>query len=188
MTTTGDGWEYHCFADGTDGRALFDAERTRRYCLIRRWGAPQVSLTWIMLNPSTAGADVDDPTIRKCVGYAKRWAYGGIRVLNLFSLISTDPDLLRHPAWWETANDARNDDTLREWLGPQPETGTTREYPPAVIVAWGANGRLRDRDTAVAGMLHSFGITPLCLGTTRGGQPLHPGRTAYDLTPVEWKV
>lgn len=61
-----------------------------RYSLTRRWSEDQL-LYWIMLNPSTADASKDDPTIRKCIGFAKHNGFGGIRIFNLFAWRATDP-------------------------------------------------------------------------------------------------
>lgn len=61
-----------------------------RYRLWRRWGIGPHA-TWIMLNPSTADADLDDPTIRRCIGFARAWGFSAIEVVNLFALRATNP-------------------------------------------------------------------------------------------------
>lgn len=188
---TADGWEI-CHRDGDFvGRAQFNADRTRRYVLIRRWAHADgrnvegvESLTWCMLNPSTAGAAEDDATIRKCMGYARRWGYGGIRVLNLFDLILTDSTQLAHPQVRLTANSPENDATWRFWL--EPIHGQVWTSKPDVVVAWGDQGRLLNRDRWAAEQFARVGVEPLCIGTTKAGQPLHPGRTSYDLERVPW--
>lgn len=207
LHTMPNGWEVATDEQGNvTGRAQFSDDRTRRYVLIRRWKHAldpvdlenpndRMPLTWVMLNPSTAGAADDDATIRKCVGYAKRWGYGGIRVLNLFDLIATDPAVLRtdpHP------NSRTNDQVWRDWLLPAVAGGWgLPELKPDVVVGWGdgANmpvaghaGVLLDRERWAAGLFEQAGIEPMCLGVTRAGQPLHPGRTSYDLERVPWKV
>jgi hypothetical protein len=63
-----------------------------RYRLTRTWDAVRWSAAFVMLNPSTADAVDDDPTIKRCVGFAKRWGCGGIVVANLFAFRSADPD------------------------------------------------------------------------------------------------
>lgn len=204
---TAKGWEVFSDADGyVTGRAQFSDDRTRRYVLIRRWkhaldpieqGNPndRLPLTWVMLNPSTAGADTDDATIRKCVGYATRWGYGGIRVLNLFDLISTDPAALKSDP---LPCSPRNAEVWAEWLRPwQGTEWSSLELRPDVVVGWGDGadvpvaghpGVLLDRDRWAAEFFEKSGIEPMCLGTTRRGHPLHPGRTPYDLPRVPWKV
>ncbi len=69
-----------------------------RYSLTRVWDGDKPRVLFIMLNPSTADADNDDPTIRRCIGFAKNWGYGGVYVVNLFALRATNPkDLLKAP-------------------------------------------------------------------------------------------
>jgi hypothetical protein len=197
---TGGGWEIAAGEDGhVTGRARFSKDRTRRYVLIRRWShaldIPQhdpngsagvMPLTWVMLNPSTAGADNGDQTIRKCAGYAKRWGYGGIRLLNLFDRIATDPqDLLTDPLPCSPTNER----TWEQWILPaNGQEWTSLEVKPDVVVAWGDRGIINDRDQWAARMFIQAGIEPTCLGVTKAGQPLHPSRTAYDLERVPWKV
>ena len=67
-----------------------------RYTLRRNWIGDEGVVNFIMLNPSTADDNFDDPTIRRCVGFAKRWGYSGISVTNLFAYRATDPnDLIK---------------------------------------------------------------------------------------------
>src|SRR3546814_11714 len=75
-----------------------------RYRLWRIWDDTKPQCMFIMLNPSTADADLDDPTIRRCIGFAKSWGYGGLQVCNLFAYRSTEPrELLKvfHPGGLE---------------------------------------------------------------------------------------
>ena len=66
-----------------------------RYSLTRKWEAWKGTVNFIMLNPSTADAQEDDPTIRRCIGFAKAWGYGGIVVTNLFAYRATNPKELK---------------------------------------------------------------------------------------------
>lgn len=76
---------------------ISDCEKYR-YSLTRVWDDNKPRVLFIMLNPSTADAEKDDPTIRRCIGFAKDWGYGGIYVVNLFSRRATNPkDLLNAP-------------------------------------------------------------------------------------------
>lgn len=193
VRTTSGGWEVATENGWVTGRAQFSDDGTRRYVLIRRWAHTigddderTMPLTWVMLNPSSAGAADDDPTIRKCVGYAKRWGYGGIRVLNLFDYIATDPHDLARQA---TRSSPANDQVWEEWLLPwNRQEWTALEVRPDVVVGWGDHGSIDNRDQWAARMFIRAGIEPSCLGVTRAGQPLHPGRTSYDLQRVPWKV
>src|SRR5262249_40146014 len=82
----------------TRGSAVFSTDGRYRYLLTRRVGPGRKSATFIMLNPSTADATADDPTIRKCIGFARRWRCGVLRVVNLFAFRATDPDVLKAAA------------------------------------------------------------------------------------------
>jgi hypothetical protein len=71
---------------------------TYRYELHRSWDPAGSLCAWVMLNPSMADADLDDPTIRRCRSFSRSWDYGGIVVVNLYALRATDPEQLRrHP-------------------------------------------------------------------------------------------
>lgn len=140
---------------------------TYRYELIRRWDASLPRVGWIMLNPSTADASVDDPTIRRCIGFAKSWGYGGIVVRNLYALRATDPrELWKHPS--PTGPD--NDTYLMESVDE-----------PITVCAWGANGR---RGDAVINALSDAGAALHHLGLTKAGVPKHPLYLKSDLRPV----
>lgn len=65
-----------------------------RYSLSRIWDKDKEKVMFLMLNPSTADANENDPTIRRCMGFAKSWGYGGLLVGNLFQYRSTNPDHL----------------------------------------------------------------------------------------------
>jgi hypothetical protein len=71
--------------------ATFSKDRRYRYRLWRSWGDPELRCVFVGLNPSTADESNDDPTIRKCVGFAKLWGFGAVDVVNLFAFRSTDP-------------------------------------------------------------------------------------------------
>jgi len=142
---------------------------TYRYLLTRRWSEGPL-LGWVMLNPSRADALVDDPTIRRCVGFARRWGFAGIVVRNLYALRATDPrELLHHP----------------DPVGPDNHTHLDAAAGDALTVcAWGARGGTRGGD--VAAQLDERGAHLVCLGLTLGAQPRHPLRLAAALDPVAY--
>lgn len=115
---------------------------------------------FVMLNPSTADATLDDPTIRRCRGFARGWGCAGIVVANLYALRSTDPAVLRGH---RDAIGPENDDWLRRLAG---EFGD-------VVCAWGANAEPA-RSAAVIEILRGAGARLWCLGITKAGAPKHP--------------
>jgi len=146
---------------GAASRAVFSELRTHRYLLTRNWQPDLPVMTWVMLNPSTADAFADDPTIRRCITFARREGCGGIEVVNLFALRSTDPrELRRHPDPVGPLND--------EHIAGACPAGRT------VVAAWGTHASLISRACTVAWMLAEAGVPLHCLGTTRQGHPRHP--------------
>lgn len=136
-----------------------------RYRLWRWWDSAQSMCLWIMLNPSTADADTDDPTIRKCCGYARRWGYGGIMVVNLFAYRATDPRELRRVA---------------DPVGPDNDVfiRTEAEAAGAAVCAWGTKGG--DRASDVVNMLEGVGVELWAVRFTHAGHPGHPLYVSYD--------
>lgn len=137
-----------------------------RYRLWRRVGYGHQRVTFIMLNPSTATADEDDPTIRRCQGYARRWGFDMLEVVNLFAWRATDPTDLDLAARSGYDVVGRNLDL---------ETVGTCGL---VIAAWGAwTGRTVDahaRARRVRLDLLRRGVEPLALRLTKDGHPGHP--------------
>ena len=166
---------------GMEGRANFSPCGRYRYSLDRFWGAgtaePYTSevCVFIMLNPSTATAEKDDPTIRRCLGYAKAWGFCLLRVVNLFAYRATDPADLK------MANGpvGRDNDAV---LKASVRSGGL------VIAAWGAHGAWEGRaDYVVNQLLAPWSRKLQCLGTTNEGHPRHPLRLRKDLQPVPFK-
>jgi len=150
------------------GAQMSDCGRYR-YTLWRRWGPGRVAM-FIGLNPSTADAEIDDPTIRRCVGFARSWGYDGLMMCNLFAWRATKPrDML----------------TVEEPIGPlNNDTLRTACMDAAVVVAaWGVNGRHRGRDWEVRGMLPHLHYLKL----SKGGHPYHPLYLPATLRPTEWQ-
>ena len=144
---------------------------TWRYTLTRTWSAAVRELPVVMVNPSTADAFVLDPTIRRVVGFAQREGYGGIVILNLFALRSTNPAALK------TAPDPvgpANDHALKVILAG----AAIRDLP--VLVGWGKHGRLFGRDAQVVALAKTAGASLVCLGTNGDGTPKHPLYIAAD--------
>lgn len=146
-----------------------------RYDLLREWDPTRPRCLWVMLNPSTADAEVDDPTIRRCIGFSRDWGYGGVVVVNLFALRATNPAAIRahiDPIGPE-------DDRYIEWHATRPNVGQ-------VVVAWGAHGKINSRGLIVGDRLSAIGAAPQCLGTVRGGHPKHPLYVPADTPLKAW--
>lgn len=135
-----------------------------RYALTRGWGQDPRAI-FIMLNPSTADATVDDPTIRRCKAFAREWGCGALTVVNLYAWRATSPDELKVSG--------------RDIVGPDNDaaiiaavTAASRNGWP-VVAAWGANAKPA-RTGQVAGIVEVLGVVLKCLGTTKAGHPRHP--------------
>ena len=74
-----------------DNGAIFSDDRKYRFVLWRKWDKTKPMIMFIGLNPSTANENHDDPTIRRVVGFARKWGYGGVYMLNLFTYVSAYP-------------------------------------------------------------------------------------------------
>jgi hypothetical protein len=133
---------------------------TYRYRLWRKWGEGS-PLLFVMLNPSTADAQVDDATIRRCLRFADAHDFGELEVVNLYAYRATDPADLKR-AGYPVGPD--NDEHI---------TAAVRDCA-AVCVAWGANVHGLARPSEVLRLLRSLGAQPQCLAVTRGGYPQHP--------------
>lgn len=158
-------------------RPLFETSQAPaspyRYTLERAWSCgPKV--LWIMLNPSTADEFKDDATIRRCIGFTKRWGYCGLGVVNLFALRSTDPRGLL---------------VAKDPIGPQNDQALRLAFLnpgyALMVAAWGRSvsalpAALRGRAGAVLAMAGQEGHVLHCLGRTADGDPRHPVRLPYD--------
>lgn len=131
--------------------------RQYRYTLVRAWDDSRPTVMFVGLNPSTADAKINDPTVRRCIGFARRWGFGKLVLTNLFAFRSTDPSLLKD------IDDPIGPDN-DHWIAESSRTADL------TVVAWGIHGRLRDRDQEVLSQLKE----PHCLGTTKSGAPRHP--------------
>lgn len=152
--------------------ATFDPTRVFRYRLSRVWG-PGPRVNFCMLNPSTADAFVLDPTVRRCVGFAKAWGMGACEITNAFALRSTDPRGLQR---------------VPDPVGPGNDEAIVAAGRAAdvVVVAWGVHATWTGRDHAVAALLASAGVTTHCLRTTKDGHPGHPLYVPADSPLLPW--
>ena len=140
-----------------------------RYSLCREWNEESPKVAFIMLNPSTADHRRDDPTIRRCMGFAWRWGFGGLHVGNLFALRSSRPEAL-HVADEPVGED--NDAVLQRLV----------EASALTVAAWGNQGHFLHRDVAVMPLL----LNCKALGFTTKGFPRHPLYVSYKTMLVKF--
>jgi hypothetical protein len=158
----------------TSQGATFSPDRVYRYLLWRTWDEPRGSCLFVMLNPSTADERVLDPTLRRCLGFAQAWGFGGFQVANLFALRSTDPAGLRAV---EDPEGPENDRHLLE---------AARACGGIVVCAWGVHGEYRDRAAAVEQLLLPHADL-VALRLTKAGHPSHPLYLPALLKPTIWR-
>jgi hypothetical protein len=153
-------------------KTVLSDDRRYRYTLWREWQQgmfePKVGfVNFIGLNPSTADENDDDPTIRRCMGFARRWGYSAMCMTNLFAFRATNPREM-----WKV-DDPIGPDNDR-WLKTVSDDATM------VIYAWGVHGTANDRrDRAV---MNIVGSGAHCLRLTKGGRPEHPLYVPYSVT------
>ncbi len=142
--------------------ALFSPCRAYRYRLTRFWGRG-VILPFVMLNPSVADDIIDDPTIRRCMGFARREGAGGVIVANLFAFRATRPrELAMTPNAVGPDNQEALDALARDAVA----------NAAIIICAWGARAGATGCDAAAR--FASMGARLACLGKTKDGHPRHP--------------
>lgn len=156
-----------------DSGAVFSPCGLYRYRLWRRWdsSAPAV---FLMLNPSTADDIENDPTVERCERRARSMGFGGLEVINLFALRSTDRSALyTHPAP----------------IGPENDSAILAAVYGAgkIICAWGTDGRLQGRDQQVLSLLRGVGIPLYFLRLNKDGTPQHPLYIGYSEEPKLWQ-
>jgi hypothetical protein len=156
-----------------DKTTTFSPCRQYRYSLWREWGGLTPTCKgyamFVGLNPSTADETQDDPTIRRCLAYAKAWGYDGLCMTNLFAYRATQPhDMLAQA----------------DPVGPENDAHLLELAASAgvVVAAWGNHGAHMGRDAIVKGVLPNLHL----LKITQEGQPGHPLYLPKTLTPVLW--
>lgn len=155
-------------------RAIISDDGIYRYQLMREWDTAVRPLHFIMLNPSTADGELDDPTIRRCVSIAVREGYGGIEVHNLYAFRATNPKDLPKDGTEYGPGNRRN---LRDMLSWADYLQTR------VVAGWGVNARPND----VEWLKRLPGADRLVsLGVTKDGHPRHPLMVRGDTPLTPW--
>jgi hypothetical protein len=165
--------ERKCETGDRASTALYSDCELYRYGLTRIWDAGGRKLLYIMLNPSRATEEQNDPTIERCERRAVALGYGGFRVCNLFGLRETDPAKLKlHEAPEGPDNDLVLIDACL--------------WADDILCAWGVHGVHRDRASRVEAMLRATKEPLFSLGLTRHGHPRHPLYVSYSVRPQPW--
>ncbi|MBB3167330.1 DUF1643 domain-containing protein [Simiduia aestuariiviva] len=143
--------------------------RTYRYALWRTWDDNLPPVMFIGLNPSTADEQQDDPTLRRCINFAKSWGYGGVIMANLFAFRATDP------AHMKQAEDP---------VGPQNNRWLRKlaQQSALVVAAWGNDGDYRQRATQVCQRIANLH----CLKINGSGAPGHPLYQRANCQPLPY--
>lgn len=156
--------------------AVFSVDRRYRYLLWRNWSAglerDERHPVFVLLNPSTADANQDDPTIRRCIGFARTWGFGGVKIVNLFGFRSTNPRLLREE---------------RDPVGPDNDAVIDEAISgeSLVVCGWGIGGELNGRD--ISWLIRHASLELHVLGETVGGHPRHPLYMPKTTQAIRWR-
>lgn len=165
--------------------ALISSCGQYRFRLDRCWEIGRPWATFLMLNPSTADAEVDDPTIRRCIAFCRSWGLGGLTVVNLYPYRSSDPRACREWAGRAGGNRSASQALESNLRCIQVAGGAVSRI---FIAAWGAGAWDRDHVRLAADLVAA---PILCLGETREGAPKHPlargrHRIPDEVQPQPW--
>ena len=149
--------------------AEFSPDRVHRYALWRTWDKLKGITMFIGLNPSTADEVKNDPTVSRCINYAKRWDYGGMIMSNIFAYRATDPKVMKN---------------AEEPVGPENNQWLLKLAKEAnlIVAVWGNHGEFMARGKAVISLFG--GIELHCLAINKTGHPKHPLYCNSSLKPV----
>ncbi len=148
--------------------AKLSACRTYRYALWRTWDDSKPYVMFVGLNPSTADENTDDPTLTRCINYAKSWGFGGVCMANLFAFRATDPAVMKSakdPVGGENNN----------WLKKLANNAGL------VVAAWGNDGSYMSRSNHIRELLPDMH----CLKLNKSGEPAHPLYQRADIQPTQ---
>lgn len=154
---------------------IFSPDRVYRYTLWRELfsengGNPKLFVQFICLNPSTADENLNDPTVRRCIGFAKLWNYGAFCMTNLFAFRATNPKVMKE----------QNDPVGVKNIDHILQCGAEASL---VIAAWGIHGEFRNQDSVVKNAFAKAGLKLHHLGLSKYNHPKHPLYLRADVKP-----
>jgi hypothetical protein len=155
----------------SSSHAIFSEDRVYRYMLSRKLASHGKVVAFICLNPSIADEKTDDPTVKRCINFAKSWGASSLIIGNLFAFRSTDPNRLKITA---------------DPIGPENDSWLHKivYQSDLVIAAWGNNGNLNGRANIVKDL---FKDKLHVLRLTKHGLPYHPLYLPGDLKPITFQ-
>lgn len=148
-------------------KAIISKDKIYRYKLSRTWDSTKPTILFIGLNPSIADENVDDPTITRCINFAKDWGYGTLLMANLFAFRSTYPKdiyLIDDPIGKD------NDHYLLECV----------TQSDLIVACWGNNGTYMNREKVITELVPNL----YCLQKNKNGTPHHPLRPPRNIHPL----
>ena len=151
--------------------ATFSECKKYRYALWRVWDQNRPKVMFIGLNPSTADEVNNDPTIRRCINFAKDWNYGGVIVVNLFAYRATKPEDLF---------------AFKQPVGPKNDYWINKHSIDAelVIGAWGNDGKVENRSAVIRQLIPGM----KCLKQNKTGEPAHPLYQPKRSKPTDFRT
>ncbi|HEA46393.1 MAG TPA: DUF1643 domain-containing protein [Candidatus Pacearchaeota archaeon] len=152
-----------------NSNAVFSEDRVHRYVLIREWDLNKPSLMVVSLNPSTADEKKNDPTIRRCIGFAKKWGFGKLIMTNIFAFRATLPKDLFNS---ENPVGNKNDYWLKK----------LSKKADKVLLAYGNHGKFRNRHDEILKIIDN----PYCIKKSKTGMPMHPLYLKYTKDPIRY--
>lgn len=167
----------HTDLGGQTCRVVFNEDLTRRYDVTWVWAKGPL-LTFCLLNPSTLDHRMLDPTGKGVLARARRWGFGGARIVNPFTVRTELPkEMLKHP----DPIGPLADDFLRGAMMDSFNDGSP------FICGWGTNGKHIGRDIEVMALASNVGLKLMALAINDDGSPKHPLYIAHDQRPFVWK-
>ena len=170
-----------------DEPAWFSRSMVYRYWLRRvvdEGHAGERPCVWIMLNPSTATSTDNDPTTRRCMGFAERWGYTDHVAVNLFAFRSPEPDDLRSTMKDPIGRD--NDAYIRRACKFANARAVRSKRRGIIVCAWGNGGFYMSRATEVLQLIHGYPVH--CLGLNQTGEPRFPLYLPNATKPIRWRT
>jgi hypothetical protein len=162
--------------------ATFSLDRKQRYALWRKFGWGTKTVTFICMNPSTADAETDDHTVHRMIGFAKKWGYDHLNVVNVLPYVTSEAATAKRMALTVLLGDTdQGNQEIAVWVA--------MDKAETVVLAWGAALPLEmQRQFLEAMCVKLDGKKLWCLGMTKHGRPRHPLMVRKDAKLVPFNL